>query len=277
MEKTIFITGASSGIGKTTALYFAQNGWNVVATMRNPEKSKVDFENFPNIKLFKLDVLDEASIKIAVTNALKTFSSIDVLFNNVGYGLVGPFEAMTPEQIKQQIDTNLIGSMNVIREFLPIFREQKSGTIITTTSMGGLLTFPLYSVYHASKWALEGFLESLQFELKQFNIKIKNIEPGSIHTDFYDRSMQYASKSGLIDYDKYFKAVNKNILKVGKNAPGPEVVAKKVFQAANDNSYRLRYPVGGNGPILILLRRILPFRIFRVLMQIELEKDFKKS
>lgn len=131
--------------------------------------------------------------------------------------------------------------------------------------MGGLVTFPLYSVYHATKWALEGFLESLQFELRQSNIKIKNIEPGSIHTDFYDKSMKYASKEWLSDYTNYFNVVIKNMLDNGKNSPGPEVVAKMVFQTANDASYRLRYPVGGNGPILLFLRRILPFSIFDLL------------
>lgn len=274
MNKTIFITGASSGIGKATATFFAENGWDVIATMRNPEKIKEAFKKYPNIKLLTLDVLEEKSIKKAFSDSLKACKSIDVLFNNAGYGLVGPFESMTQEQIRQQIDTNLIGTMNVTHEFIPYFRERKQGIIITTTSMGGLLTFPLYSIYHATKWALEGFLESLQFELKQFNIKVKNIEPGSINTDFYDRSIKYAEKKELTDYDRYFTVVNKNMLNALRSAPGPEVVAKKVFEAANDASYRLRYPVGGSGPVLIFLRRILPFNIFRLIMKIGLEKGF---
>jgi NAD(P)-dependent dehydrogenase (short-subunit alcohol dehydrogenase family) len=272
MNKTIFITGASTGIGKATVLLFAKNSWNVIATMRHPETVKEEFASFSNVHLLALDVTDSASITKAVQQAFTMFETIDVLFNNAGYGLVGPFEAMSEEQVRKQIETNLLGTMNVIRTVIPYFREKRQGMIITTTSMGGLLTFPLYSVYHATKWGLEGFLESLQYELRPFNIQIKNIEPGSIRTDFYKRSMEYAKSSHTKDYDAYFETVNKNMLAVNTKAPGPDVVAEKVFEAANDSSYRLRYPAGGNGPMLLLLRRITPFRIFRFLMSRVLEK-----
>ena len=270
--KTILITGASTGIGKSTAIYFAQQGWNVAATMRNIDKGK-DLLQFKNIKLFPLDVMDPSSIDTAIQDATKAFGSIDVLFNNAGYALVGAFEAMSNEQIKKQFDTNVFGVMNVTRAILPHFREKKNGTIINTTSMGGLLTFPLYSVYHGTKWALEGFMESLQFELKQFNIKVKNIEPGAIKTDFYDRSMDYVSNK---DYDRYTNVAHPNMLKEGASAPGPEIVAKKVFSAANDTSYKLRYPVGGVGPVLLFIRWLLPLSIFNALVKSQVEKGFKK-
>jgi NAD(P)-dependent dehydrogenase (short-subunit alcohol dehydrogenase family) len=273
--KTIFITGASSGIGKATAEYFATNGWNVVATMRSPEK-EVELTKLPNITLLHLDVLDEKSIADAVQSALQKFTTIDVLFNNAGYGLIGAFETMTPEQIEKQFATNVFGVMNTIRALLPHFRERKNGTIITTTSMGGLITFPIYSVYHGTKWALEGFLESLQFELKQFNIKVKNVEPGAIKTDFYTRSMQLASNPNVTAYDAYVNATNAFFMQTGQTAPGPEVVAKKVFEAANDQSFRLRYPVGGIGPILLLLRKLLPTVWFIKIMGFQIEKGFKK-
>ena len=224
--KTILITGASSGIGRATAIYFASCGWNVAATMRQPEK-ETELTLIPNVKIFRLDVLDELSIQEAINETIKTYGVIDVLYNNAGYGLVGAFEAMSQEQIQKEFSTNVFGAMNVTRAILPYFRDKKGGTIITTTSMGGLLTFPLYSVYHATKWALEGFLESLQFEVAPFNIKIKNIEPGVIKTDFYGRSMELASKSGLTAYDNYLKTVNGNMQQVGQTGPGPEVVAKK--------------------------------------------------
>jgi NAD(P)-dependent dehydrogenase (short-subunit alcohol dehydrogenase family) len=275
MNKTIFITGASTGIGKETAKYFAQKGWNVAATMRNPTK-EVELINVPNIKVLRLDVMDEESIKQAITDTIAAFGSIDVLYNNAGYALLGPFEAMTNEQIKRQFDTNVLGVMNVTRAVLPHFREKRNGTIITTSSMGGIITFPLYSLYHATKWAVEGFMESLQFELKPFNIKVKTIEPGVIKTDFYDRSVDIAAKEGLTEYNHYVEIANGNMMNVGKTAPGPEVVAKKVMQAATDNSFKLRYPVGNNAPLLLFIRWLLPLSWFAAIVRSQVEKGLKK-
>ena len=163
MKKTILITGSSTGIGKVTALYFANKGWNVAASMRNPSKAGNEF-NHTNIKIIQIDVLNEQQIKAGIAECIDVFGGIDVVFNNAGYALVGAFEAMTDEQIRKQFDTNVFGVMNVTRAILPYFRGKNEGIIINTSSMGGLITFPLYSVYHGTKWALEGFMESLQFE-----------------------------------------------------------------------------------------------------------------
>jgi NADP-dependent 3-hydroxy acid dehydrogenase YdfG len=271
MAKTILITGASTGIGKLTAIHFAQNGWNVAATMRTVEKGK-DLLQYANIKLFSLDVMNEASIQQAITDTITAFGEIDVIFNNAGYALVGAFEAMTQEQIKKQFDTNVFGVMNVTKAILPHFRAKKQGMIINTTSMGGLITFPLYSVYHGTKWALEGFMESLQFELKQFNIKVKNIEPGAIKTEF-ENAIDFVSTEA---YDNYAKQAHANMLDSYKKAPTGEVVAKKVWQAANDNSYRLRYAVGGQGPVLLFMRWLLPLSWFQKMVSSIVEKGIKK-
>lgn len=255
--KTILITGASSGIGRATALYFANRGWNVAATMRTPEKAGDSLQN-KNIKLFRLDVLDTTSIKDAVAAITAAFGSIDVVVNNAGYGLVGPFEAATEEQIKRQFDTNLFGVMNVIRELLPLFRQKRSGTIINISSMGGQITFPLYSLYHGTKWALEGFSESLHYELRQFNIKVRLVEPGAIKTDFYDRSMDVMRAEGLTAYDDYVNTAFPNMQETGESAPGPEVVAEAVYKAAHSTSGKMRFPVGNNAPALVMLRRLIP-------------------
>ncbi|MBI3139370.1 MAG: SDR family oxidoreductase [Sphingobacteriales bacterium] len=270
MSKTILITGASTGIGKTTAIYFAEKGWNVSATMRTPEKGK-DLLNYPNLKIFTLDVLNETSIKQAIDDTISAFGNIDVLFNNAGYALVGAFEAMSQEQIKKQFDTNVFGVMNVTKAILPHYRTKKNGMIINTTSMGGLITFPLYSVYHSTKWALEGFMESLQFELKQFNIKVKNIEPGAIKTEF-ENALDFVSTK---DYDKYTRQAHKNMLDIYKAAPTSEIVAQKVWQAVNDNSYRLRYAVGGRGPLLLFMRWLLPLSWFTKMVSSQVEKGIK--
>jgi NAD(P)-dependent dehydrogenase (short-subunit alcohol dehydrogenase family) len=259
MPKTILITGSSSGIGKATALHFAEQGWNVVATMRTPEKAG-DWAQH-NITLMRLDVLDEASIQQAINDTIAKFSSVDAIVNNAGYGLVGPFEASNHEQIKRQFDTNVFGLMNVCRAVLPHFRERREGTIINVASMGGRLTFPLYSLYHGTKWAVEGFSESLQFELLPFNVRVKIIEPGAIKTDFYDRSMEVMTKPGLTAYDAYVNKAMANMNKVGETAPGPEKVARVIYQAATDGSGKLRYQV--NSAPLLALRRLLPLSLFQ--------------
>jgi short-subunit dehydrogenase len=199
------------------------------------------------------------------------FGGIDVLLNNAGYALVGAFESMSQEQLKKQFDTNVFGVMNVTRAILPYFREKRSGTIITTTSMGGRITFPLYSVYHSTKWALEGFMESLQFELRSFNIRVKNVEPGAIKTEF-ENALDFVSRP---EYDGYTKRVHQNMLDTYKTAPGPEIVAKMVFKAANDSSFRLRYAVGGIAPLLLFLRWILPLSAFNGIVRSQTEKGVK--
>jgi NAD(P)-dependent dehydrogenase (short-subunit alcohol dehydrogenase family) len=276
MSKTILITGSSSGIGKSTAEYFASKGWNVAATMRTPSKD-TELAKLPNVKLYALDVNNEASIEAAIENAIKDFGGIDVLFNNAGYAAVGAFETSTEEDIKKQFDTNVFGVMRVTRAILPYFRSKNDGTIITTTSMGGLITFPLYSLYHGTKWAIEGFMESLHYELRSFNIKVKCVEPGAIKTDFYDRSMVIMKKDGVNMYDNYTAVCVSNMDKFALNAPGPLVIAKKVFQAANSNNFRLRYPKGNNAPLLLFLRRILPNSWFFGLVRMIVEKGFKKK
>ncbi len=160
MPQTILITGSSSGIGKATAIYFAERGWKMVATMRTPEKAG-EWAQHSNVTLMRLDVLEIDSIKQAISDTINKFGRIDAVVNNAGYGLVGAFEASTNEQIQRQFDTNVFGLMNVCREIIPHFREQRGGTIINVASMGGQLTFPLYSLYHGTKWAVEGFSESL--------------------------------------------------------------------------------------------------------------------
>ncbi len=272
MSKTIFITGASSGIGKTTAIYFAERGWNVAATMRNPNKEE-ELIKYKTIKCYALDVLDEESIKLAFDAAVKDFAQIDVLLNNAGYAALGPFEAADKAQIEKQFDTNVIGLMSVCQAFIPHFRERKSGTIINVASVGGRMTFPLYSLYHGTKWAVEGFSESLSFELRPYQVKVKIIEPGAIKTDFYDRSPDILKKKNLNTYDRYVDKIAANYLKAAASAPGPSVVAKTIWNAANSNSYRLRYAVGSGAPFILFLKRILPDAWFMGMVRRVLDRD----
>lgn len=266
MAKTMLITGASTGIGRATAKLFQQSGWNVAATMRSPEQA-TDLAQLENVLCLRLDVTDNASVQSAVAAALEKFGAIDVLVNNAGYALLGVFEACTPDQIQQQFDTNVFGLMNVTRAVLPQMRDRQSGTIVNVASIGGQMAFPLYSLYHATKWAVEGFSDALQYELEPFNIRVKVIEPGPIKTDFYTRSHDTATKVGLSAYDEFVAKVKKNMDQVGNTGSPPEVTATIIYRAATDGSHRLRYPAGGNAGILLALRKYLPDRLFNQIIR----------
>jgi NAD(P)-dependent dehydrogenase (short-subunit alcohol dehydrogenase family) len=270
--KTILVTGSSTGIGRSIAEYFQYKGWNVAATMRKPEAVDKEFSELPNIRCLPLDVLDEDSIRQAIAETIATFGSIDVIVNNAGYGLVGPFETTTREQIEKQFDTNLFGVMNVTRAILPYFRERRAGVIINIASAGGRMTWPLHTLYHGTKWALEGFTEGLQYELRPFNIRVRIVEPGSIRTDFFGRSQEIAFSSELAVYDEYVNRVVPNLQKAGADAPGPEVVAPVVYQAATDRSWRLRYQAGRAGGTVMFLRRVLPTGLFNGIVRMVTER-----
>ena len=246
MEKTILITGASSGIGRTAALYFAEQGWQVVATMRTPERADKHL-NQPNIFIIALDVTDDDSIATAIAAAQHRFGKIDVLLNNAGYGLFGAFEAMSPEQIEKQLRTNVYGLMRVTQLVIPVMRAQGKGVILNVSSVGGRMAFPYASAYNATKFAVEGFSEGLRYELAKYHIRVKVIEPGGINTDFSSRSLVLAKN------DVYRQSVDKMMAfmeKLSKKLPGPEHVAKVIFRAATDRSQRLRY-LAKPGPVLL--------------------------
>ena len=269
MSKTVLITGASSGIGRAAAEEFARNGWKVAATMRHPE-SAGEWMNQPGIHGLRLDVTDPQSIAAAVDETIARLGAIDVVVNNAGYGLVGPFETSTSEQVERQIKTNVIGVMEVTRAVLPHFRTRREGVLINVASVGGRVTFPLYSIYHATKWAVEGFSESLVYELEPFNVRVKIIEPGAIKTDFYGRSLDVMRKPGLTAYDGFVTRAMSVMQRFGETAPGPEIVAKTIFKAATDGSWRLRYPV--NATPMLLARRLLPTRLFMAIVRSQVVK-----
>jgi NAD(P)-dependent dehydrogenase (short-subunit alcohol dehydrogenase family) len=239
--KTIFITGASTGLGKATALLFAAKGWKVIATMRTPEK-ETELAQQANITVLPLDVTNPEQIKATTEKAI-AMGDIDVVFNNAGYGLVGPLEGITDSQLTRQIDTNLLGVLRVTQAFIPHFRAKKSGLFITTTSIGGLVTFPLNSVYHATKWALEGWSESMAFELGAFGIGIKTVSPGGIATDFISRSLDMGKHEAYDEMvGKVFAAFTNP--ERAANYSTAEQIADVVYEAATDGKTQLRYVAG---------------------------------
>lgn len=267
--KTVFITGTSSGIGLQSALYFHEKGWNVVATMRHPEQRTTPLHEKGLPDLVHLDVQDEASIQSAVKYAIEKFGTVDVLVNNAGYAAYGPFEATTPAQVKKEYDTNVLGLMAMTRALLPVFRKQKGGTVVNVASVGGRTGFPLYSIYNSTKFAVEGFSESLMYELAPLNIHVRLIEPGVIKTDFYDRSLDRGDTTGLDGaYDGFMQRAQKSMSdEFIQRGSEPEAVAKAIYRAATDTGSRLRYPVGMDAQSVLFARWLLPdsllFRIIR--------------
>lgn len=240
--KTVFITGTSSGLGKAAVQLFAARGWKVIATMRSPEK-ETELTQLDNVHLLKLDVTNAAQIDTCVQQALAS-GPVDVVVNNAGYGLVGPLESYTDEQITTQLDTNLLGVIRTIKAFTPHFREKKSGLFINITSIGGLITVPFSAIYHASKWALEGLSESLSFEFSQLGIGIKTVSPGAIKTDFGSRSMQtglpHAAYGNMME--QVFSVFGK--LWDPEKYSSAETIAEVVYEAATDGKDQLRYQAG---------------------------------
>jgi len=246
MQKTIFITGASSGLGKTAAKLFQSKGWNVIATMRTPE-NETELNQLENVSVLKLDITDSNEINETISYVLNRYN-VDVVLNNAGYGLVGPLESFNDDQISKQIETNLMGVIRVTKAFVSYFREKKDGIFINITSTFGLMGFPTCSVYSATKFAVDGFSESLFYELAQFGIKVKIIAPGGIQTDFAGRSLDGSQ------HESYLKLAEK--VQEGyspeqiANYSKPEDIAKIIYEAATDDKNQLRYFAGNDANAL---------------------------
>jgi NAD(P)-dependent dehydrogenase (short-subunit alcohol dehydrogenase family) len=259
-QQTIFITGTSTGLGRATAILFAGRGWKVIATLRNPDK-ETELGAIPGITLLPLDVTRPAEIEAAARRAL-ALGPVDVVFNNAGYGLTGPLEGMTDEQIVHQMDTNLLGVIRTTKAFVPHFRERGSGVFIATTSIGGLATFPFNSAYHATKWALQGWSESLAFELGKFGIGVKTVAPGGIKTDFAGRSL-------VVTQHPAYAALMAKVLSVFMDPARTtshstaEQIAEVVWEAATDGKDQVTYVAGEDAKALYAQRLAAGAETFR--------------
>ena len=260
MSRTIFITGASTGLGRATALLFASKGWSVIATMRSPQ-NETELTKVAGITVMALDVTNPTQIAETAARAL-ALGPVDVLFNNAGYGLAGAFEGATDAQLVNQLDTNLLGVMRVTQAFLPAMREAKQGTIVTTTSIGGLVTFPFNSVYHATKWGLEGWSESLAFELEPFGIRVKTVAPGGISTDFAGRSLVFTTHPAYMEaIGKVMAAFQSPQRRAGGSTA--EQIAEVVYEAATDQTDRVRFVAGEDAKTNYAQRLAIGVEAFR--------------
>jgi NADP-dependent 3-hydroxy acid dehydrogenase YdfG len=247
MKKTILITGASSGIGRATAKLFQEKGWNVIASMRSPEK-ETELNALENTLVTKLDVLELDTIDSALTQGIDKFGKIDVVLNNAGYGLMGTFESATRESIIRQFGVNVQGLFDVTQAALPHFRKNKDGMFINISSIGGKMTFPLMPLYHSTKWAVEGFSESLRWEMAQIGVQVKLVEPGGVATDFGGRSMDMQHNPELTEYNEFvghFMEAMKASMDPS-NMSKPEQIAEVIYTAATDGTDTLRYRAGAD-------------------------------
>ncbi len=258
--KTIFITGASGGLGKAAARLFHANGWKVIATMRNPEK-ETELNVLENVVLLTMDVTKPDQVQHAVKTAVAS-GDIDVVLNNAGYGLTGPFEAYSSEQIYRQIDTNLTGVLRVAQPFVTYFREnQKKGIFITVTSAVAIAASPLASVYTATKYALEGWSESMNYDMDAFGIRFKTVAPGGIKTSFGSDGLvleQHAAYESL--WNKMMEGFQDGSM---IHFSEPEEIAAVIYEAATDEKDKQKYAAGKDAVTASARRDELGFEAHR--------------
>lgn len=254
MHNTVFITGTSSGLGRATAKRFHAQGWNVVATMRTPSQ-ETELTQLDRMLVTRLDVQDTASIQAAVAAGLARFGRIDALVNNAGYGAYGPLEVTPLAKIRRQFDVNVLGLLATTQALLPHFRAQRSGTIVNISSVGGRLAFPLGTLYHGTKFAVEGLSESLHYELAPLGIRVKIVEPGGINTDFGGRSLDLSNDPALPEYQALVQGVVGALGPMLANGSSAAQIAQVVYAAATDGTAQLRYEAGADAESLLAARR----------------------
>lgn len=253
----VLITGASSGIGQAAAKLFAERGWRVAATMRNPSSGATLAAEHQRITVPPLDVTDPASVEAAIAATLRNFGRIDALINNAGYGLFGPFETATDEQIRHQFATNVDGVFAVTRAVLPTMRRQGSGTIINVASLAGLITLPFFSLYCATKFAVVGFTESLSFELAPLGIRAKVIAPGAVATDFTGRSLARTFSDEKHAYGDTLSKAMAAMSARGGNYSSAASIAEIILTAATDGTGQVMYLAGQDAEQAVALRQNL--------------------
>lgn len=234
---TILITGSSSGIGKETAKLFAGKGWRVIATMRHPER-ETELTEYENVVLYPLDVTKPEQIKETVRQVLEK-ENVDVLFNNVGAGMKARLEDISEEMIQQSFETNLLGMIRVTQAFIPYFKQKKSGMILTTTSLAGIIGLPLDGFYAADKWGMQGLCEMLYFELAPYNIAVKTLVPGVVKTNFKMEQMPYD------DYERLMKNQVQLLMPDMDDMELPQEAAEDAYRAVTDGDKdRMCYVTG---------------------------------
>jgi NAD(P)-dependent dehydrogenase (short-subunit alcohol dehydrogenase family) len=261
MSKVVFITGGSSGIGKSIGVFLHEKGYKVYGTSRNPQE--ITDSVFP---LIKLDVRDHASIQLAIQQVIDKAGAINILINNAGVGITGPLEEIPDDEIKNNFETNLFGPIAVMKAILPQMRRQKSGLIINVTSIAGYMGLPYRSVYSASKGALELITEALRMEVKDFGITITSVAPGDFATNIasgrYHAPLQKGS-AYEVPYGKTLELMD-NHVDAGSN---PLEMAEAVYGIIKTPNPNVHYKVGMfMQKFSIVLKRFLPDKMYEKML-----------
>ena len=269
MAKVAVVTGSSSGIGYETSLLFARNQFMTYATMRNLGKSDrlrdiVSKEKIP-LNITQLDVNDDSSVNNAIDNIVRESGRIDTLVNNAGYDFFGSLEESNLDEIKQQFETNVFGVMRTTKAVIPTMRKQGNGKIVNISSVGGMVgLLPFTTAYHASKFAIEGFTESLRQELTEFNINVLLIEPGSIGSNFMD-NMKTAKgfDPNKSPYANMVQQVFQGFESISAYSSHPSKVAHTILNTVNSPNPELRNPVGEDAESIFKARNELYYLLYR--------------
>lgn len=252
----ILITGISSGFGLETARLLSAEGHVVYGTVRR------DVEPLPGVHYLKVDVRDREAVNAAVQQVIAQEGRLDVLVNNAGMGIGGPVEFATPTEISEQMDTNFLGLVHFVSAVLPQMRSQGSGKIIALSSIGGLMGLPFQGFYSASKFAIEGYCESLRLETAQTGIKVVVLRPGDFSTSFTASRKKMANPAALEAYPVY-KAAMEKIEHDENGGLKPVVLAKKISKIIGMKNPRYGYVVASlEQRLSVLLKRILPASLF---------------
>jgi NAD(P)-dependent dehydrogenase (short-subunit alcohol dehydrogenase family) len=271
-EKVAVVTGSSSGIGLETSLLLAKNGFRTFATVRNLDKANAiriisDKGKLP-IHVVELDVSSDKSVNAAIDKINDESKRIDVLVNNAGYSLIGALEDLSMDEIKAQFETNLFGTIRVMKAVLPIMRKQKGGTIVNVSSMAGRVGFPLFPVYSGTKFALEGVSESMRLETDPLGIKIVLVEPGTIRSNFASNAIigQKAAEPSS-PYASLMETLQKATARFIDQGTPPEEVAKVILKAVTIDNPDLRYLVGNDAIQMIEARKGMSDQEFGVVVK----------
>ena len=263
--KTILITGTSSGIGKAAALLFQKRGWQVAAIMRETDNDS-ELMKLDNVRCYQVDVRDKEMVESCVQTVINDFGKIDVLLNNAAVLVGGPVESASDDGISRIIETNIIGYIHMTRAVVPHFRSRKAGKLIYVSSLSGRMTLPYQSLYHGTKYAVEGFSEGLVYEMKQIGAAVKIIEPGMVKTNFYDDFWDIKPDEFPGEYRGTFNNWQQFMMKDYEYGISPHQVARTIYRAAVGRSSRLRYTVGPDIKMALFFKSVLPFSVFCLLV-----------
>jgi len=272
-RRSVLITGSSSGIGRATAERFGARGWRVFASMRDPARGAAlrarAAEAGWRLTTPALDVTGDDSVAAAVADILReTSGRLDVLINNAGYYAFGPLEETSPDELRAQLETNVVGVLRVTRAVLPAMRARRAGTVLTLGSVSGRVAIPIGGPYVASKWALEGMIESLRLEMIPFGVRVVLMEPGPYHTGLHDNERLAAAAGGADSpYADLLVSYRRQSARLPRQADlGPLIDA--IERAATSENPPLRWPVGPTSLTGGRLRAFVPDRLYEWLMRI---------